>query len=251
MHTLAARFSPTHSAWEQLSQSFLSLFDSTIDATDCVVWAAILLGITCGVLGSFVVLRRQSLLGDAVGHAVLPGVFIAFILTGSKSTPVLLTGALIAGILATALISILQRTTRLKTGECMGVVFTGFYGIGILLYKHAQNRGSVAGLDRFLFGQIAGISLADVGYIAAATLVTLALVVALWRNLAAWSFDEGFAHSIGVPTRAVELAFTLLLTLAIVISIQAVGVVLVAALLVIPAATDRKSTRLNSSHSQI
>jgi manganese/zinc/iron transport system permease protein len=168
---------------------------------------------------------------------VLPGVFIAFILSGSKSTPVLLGGALVAGLLATALISILQRTTRLKTGECMGVVFTGFYGIGILLYKHAQNRGSVAGLDRFLFGQIAGISLADVGFIAAVTVFTLALVAALWRKLAAWSFDEGFAHSIGVPTRAVELAFTLLLTLAIVISIQAVGVVLVAALLVTPAAT--------------
>ena len=76
MYILADRFSPTHSIWEQLSQSFVSLFDSHIDATDCVVWAAILLGVTCGVLGSFVVLRRQSLLGDAVGHAVLPGVFV-------------------------------------------------------------------------------------------------------------------------------------------------------------------------------
>src|SRR5678815_3953111 len=118
MYALAARFSSTQEAWSQLARSFLSLFDSHIDATDCVVWAAILLGVTCGLLGTFVVLRRQSLLGDAIGHAVLPGVYIAFILTGSKTTPVLLAGALVAGLLATALISILQRTTRLKTGEC-------------------------------------------------------------------------------------------------------------------------------------
>jgi manganese/zinc/iron transport system permease protein len=237
MHFLADRFSSQDPSWSNLARTFLSLFDSRIDATDCVVWAAILLGVTCGLLGTFVVLRRQSLLGDAIGHAVLPGVYIAFILTGSKTTPVLLTGALIAGLIATALISLLQRTTRLKTGECMGVVFTGFYGLGIVLYKRAQNRGNAAGLDRFLFGQIAGISLADVIYVAIITAATLALVIALWRKLAAWSFDEGFAHSVGMPTRAIDLTLTLLLTLAIVISIQAVGVVLVAALLVTPAAT--------------
>jgi manganese/zinc/iron transport system permease protein len=238
---LGARFSPTDHAWAQLRDAFRALFDNRIEGVDCVVWAAILLGVTCGVLGCFIVLRRQSLLGDAIGHSVLPGVCLGFMAAGGRSTPALLIGATIAGLLATWLIGLLQRTTRLKSGECMGVVFTGFYGIGIVLVKHIQNDpasgAGKAGLERFLFGQIAGISLADVGYIAAVTVVSLGLVYVLWRQLAMWCFDEGFAHGVGVRTRLIENVLTCLLTMAIVISIQAVGVVLVAALLVTPAAT--------------
>jgi manganese/zinc/iron transport system permease protein len=237
MFILAVRFINNEQAWAQVRDAFLRLFDNRIEGVDCVVWAAILLGVTCGVLGCFIVLRRQSLLGDAIGHSVLPGVCLGFIIAGSRSTPALLAGALVAGLLATALIGLLQRTTHLKSGECMGVVFTGFYGLGIVLLRAAQERSGAAGLDRFLFGQIAGISLTDVGYVAGVTALALIMVVVLWRKLAVWSFDEGFAHGVGIPTRAIEYALTFLLTLAIVISIQAVGVVLVAALLVTPAAT--------------
>jgi ABC-type Mn2+/Zn2+ transport system permease subunit/Mn-dependent DtxR family transcriptional regulator len=238
MWILAARFSALEGSWEQLRGTVSRLFDSRIEGVDCVVWAAVLLGVVCGVLGCFIVLRRQSLLGDAIGHSVLPGVCLGFILGGGRSTPALLAGALVAGLLATWMIAVLQRTTRLKSGECMVVVFTGFYGLGIMLLVRAgRAQGGSAGLERFLFGQIAGISLADVGYIAGVTVLTLGAVVVLWRKLAAWCFDEGFAHGVGTPTRTIELVMTVLLTLAIVISIQAVGVVLVAALLVTPAAT--------------
>jgi manganese/zinc/iron transport system permease protein len=121
----------------------------------------------------------------------------------------------------------------------MGVVFTGFYGLGIVLLKYIQNRGmaSQSGLDKFLFGQIVGISLADVGFMAIIALLSIGLVIVSWRKLAVASFDEGFAFSIGIPVRAVDYLLTALITLAIVISIQAVGVVLVAAMLVTPAAT--------------
>ncbi|HSI35687.1 MAG: metal ABC transporter permease [Phycisphaerae bacterium] len=239
MFPLAARFNSTQNGLAEVRDAVARLFDSRIEGVDCVVWAAVLLGVTCGVLGCFIVLRKQSLLGDAIGHSVLPGVCLGFIVAGSRSTPALLIGALIAGLCATALIGLLQRTTRLKPGECMGVVFTGFYGLGIVLLRVAGDRGGggSAGLDRFLFGQIAGISLADVGYVAVVTVATLLMVWACWRSLAVWTFDEGFAHGIGVRTRALEYTLTGLLTLAIVISIQAVGVVLVAALLVTPAAT--------------
>jgi manganese/zinc/iron transport system permease protein len=239
MHILASRFSSELTNVATVRRFLLALVDSRIDSTDCVIWGAVLLGCTCGLLGCFIVLRRQSLLGDAIGHAVLPGVCIGFLAATTRSTPVLLLGALIAGLLAAALIGLLQRTTRLKTGECMGVVFTGFYGLGIVLLKYIQNsgRGSQSGLDKFLFGQIVGISLSDIAYMAVITAVALLLVIAFWRKLSISSFDESFAFSVGIPVRAVHYVLTGLITVAIVISIQAVGVVLVAAMLVTPAAT--------------
>jgi manganese/zinc/iron transport system permease protein len=239
MCILAARFTSDLTDWAVLRRFVMSLVDSRIDSTDCVVWGAILLGVTCGLLGCFIVLRRQSLLGDAIGHAVLPGVCIGFLVAATRSTPALLFGALIAGLVAAVLIGLLQRTTRLKTGECMGVVFTGFYGLGIVLLKFIQNRGMAAqsGLDKFLFGQIVGISLSDVIYMAVIAGLAIVLVMLFWRKLAISSFDESFAFSVGIPVRAVHYLLTGLITVAIVISIQAVGVVLVAAMLVTPAAT--------------
>jgi manganese/zinc/iron transport system permease protein len=236
---LAAGFSSDLPLSETLARFFRALIDSRIEATDCVVGAALLLGITCGLLGSFIVLRRQSLLGDAIGHAVLPGVCLGFLLTGVRSTPVLLVGALLAGILAAGMISLLQRTTKLKSGECMGVVFTGFYGLGIVVLKFIQNRAmpNQAGLDKFLFGQIVGTSLDDVKYMAWIALAAIVVVIVFWRKLAVSSFDEDFAFSLGIPVRAIHYLLTGLLTVAIVISIQAVGVVLVAAMLITPAAT--------------
>ena len=242
---IAARFDNDLPLSRHLGRFFTELVDRAPDGswlvgtTDLVVWGAILLGITSGVLGCFIVLRRQSLLGDAIGHAVLPGVCVGFMFAGSRSTPALLGGALVAGILATALIGLLQRTTNLKTGECMGVVFTGFYGLGIVLLKYIQHsdRGGQAGLDKFLFGQIVAISTTDVTYMAVIAAVAVAAVVVFWRKLAAASFDEAFAFSIGLPVRSIHYLLTGLVTVAIVISIQAVGVVLVAAMLVTPAAT--------------
>ena len=242
----AARFVDDTPLGQHLSRFFAELVDRAPDGswlvgtTDLVVYAAILLGITCGVLGCFIVLRRQSLLGDAIGHAVLPGVCVGFMFAGGRSTPALLLGALVAGLLAAALIGLLQRTTNLKAGECMGVVFTGFYGLGIVLLKYIQNnsRGSgQAGLEKFLFGQIVAINSADVRYMAIIAAVAVGAVVVSWRRLAVSSFDEDFAFSLGLPVRWIHYLLTGLVTVAIVISIQAVGVVLVAAMLVTPAAT--------------
>ncbi len=252
--TLAARFTDDAALSQQLGRFFAELADGRVGTSDLVVWAAVLLGVTCGLLGCFIVLRRQSLLGDAIGHSVLPGVCLGYLVAGSKSTPALLIGALAAGLLATALIGLLQRTTNLKAGECIGAVFTGFYALGIVLLKYIQNlgggesflaraglaapvTGGQAGLEKFLFGQIVGISRADVMLMAVVTLVVIAVVVALWRTLAVSTFDEGFAFSIGLPVRSIHYLLTALVTIAIVISIQAVGVVLVAAMLVTPAAT--------------
>jgi manganese/zinc/iron transport system permease protein len=236
---LAAGFFGEGSPVDALRRFFASIVDNRIDSADCVLWGAILLGVACGVLGSFVVLRRQSLLGDAIGHAVLPGVVAGFLIAGTKSTPALLAGAMIAGLLAAWLIAVLQRTTVLKSSECMGVVFTGFYAIGILFITRLQKMqlSGQSGLDRFLFGQIAGISENDLLLMAGITAAALACVVIFWRTLAISSFDGDFAASTGVPAVRTEILLTSLLTVAIVIGIQAVGVVLVSAMLVTPAAT--------------
>lgn len=238
-HILAARFSGGSTGLERLGSFIGDLFDSRLTGNDYVAYGAVLLGITCGVLGCFIVLRRQSLLGDAIGHAVLPGVCIGFMFGGAKTSAFVLLGAMVSGIMATMLIGLLQRTTVLKTGECMGVVFTGFYGIGIVLLKALQNNGYAGqgGLEKFLFGQIVGISPTDVTLMAIVTALSLLLVGGLWRTLKLTTFDEGFAHSIGLPVQLIHYLLVGLLTVAIVISIQAVGVVLVSAMLVTPAAT--------------
>lgn len=236
---IAAGFSVEIDSTDAIARFIRSIFDSRIDSADCVLWGAILLGIACGVLGSFVVLRRQSLLGDAIGHAVLPGVVCGFLAAGAKSMPALILGAMIAGLLAALLIALLQRTTVLKSSECMGVVFTGFYAIGILMVKRLQNMqlSGQSGLERFLFGQIVGISFQDVMVMAGITAAAIACVIIFWRTLAVSSFDKDFATSTGTPAIRMEILFTTLLTVAIVIGVQIVGVVLVAAMLVTPAAT--------------
>ena len=236
---LASGFFGESSSFEALRRFIGAIVDDRFDSSDCVLWGAVLLGVACGVLGSFVVLRRQSLLGDAIGHAVLPGVVAGFLLAGNKSMPALMIGALAAGLLAAGMIALLQRTTILKSSECMGVVFTGFYAIGIMLVKRLQNTqaSGQSGLERFLFGQIVGISFDDLLLMGGIAAAALACVIAFWRTLAVSSFDADFAAAAGTPAVRVEILLTVLLTVAIVIGIQAVGVVLVAAMLVTPAAT--------------
>ena len=257
--TIAAGFAGDEPLWQQLARFFAELVDNRIVTTDLVVWGAVLLGVTCGLLGCFVILRRQSLLGDAIGHAVLPGVCLGFLFAGGRSGPAMFIGALIVGLIAAGLISLLQRTTTLKTGECIGAVAFGFYALGIVLLRYIQKldgpenfvsrslrwfgieargvSGGQSGLDKFLFGQIVAINKADVLTMAIIAAVVVTVVWAFWRPLAASTFDEGFSFSIGLPVRAIHYLMTALLTASIVVSIQAVGVVLVAAMLVTPAAT--------------
>ena len=237
---LAARFSLEGSTLELIRRFLGGLVDGRFDSLDCAVWGAAVLGVTCGMLGSFIVLRRQSLLGDAIGHSVLPGVCLGFLAAGQRSIPMLVIGAMVAGLLATLLIALIQRTTKLKSGESMGLVFTGFYGLGIVLLKKVQDQAipGASGLDKLILGgQIAALSTADLVAMVIVAVIAIGAVVVFWRPLAASSFDEEFAVGVGIPARGVHYLLMVLLTVAIVISIQAVGVALVSALLVTPAAT--------------
>jgi manganese/zinc/iron transport system permease protein len=197
-----------------------------------------LLGVLGGVLGSFLILRRMSLVGDALGHALLPGIAIAFIIVGSKSILPLFLGALVAGLAYSVVFGFVSRQRRVKPDAALGLTFTAFFGLGIVLLSYIQNSptGSQSGLDKFLFGQAAALSSHDVTTIAIILGASLLLIVAFFRQLQVFSFDPGFSISIGLPTTLLHYFMMALITLAIIVSVQAVGVVLVSALLIIPGA---------------
>lgn len=199
----------------------------------------ILLGISSGTLGCFIVLRRLSLVGDSLGHAVLPGVCLGYMVNHTKDPLWLFAGATGAAILASLLIATIQRNTRLKPDVAMGLVLSVFFGAGLVLLSALQNdaRGGQGGLNQFFFGQAAAISNRDLQLIGVVTVVIVAGVLTTFKELAVSSFDPGFATALGLPTRAIHYLLMGLTGMAIVISIQAVGVVLLSALLIIPAAT--------------
>lgn len=215
------------------------VFDYTLRT---VALGAALLGALAGGLGTFAVLRRQSLLGDAISHAALPGLALAFMLTGSRSPVVLALGAGLAGWLATLLLAVVVNTSRIKEDTALGMMLSVFFGIGLVLLTFIQKRpdASQAGLDKFLFGQASALLASDVVLIAAVAVVTALIVLALWKELKLLTFDRDLAAVTGLPVRTLELVLLTLLVAAIVVGLRTVGVVLVSALVVAPAAAARQ-----------
>ena len=205
---------------------------------------AALLGAVSGSLGTYAVLRRQSLLGDAISHAALPGIAIAFLLTGSKTPLILVFGAAIAGWLGTLLILSVVRLTRIKYDSALGIVLSTFFGFGLVLHTLIQRTGNAnqAGLDTFLFGQAATILKSDVLTIGILGGIAIVIMLVFWKELKLLVFDEGFAASLGFPIRALDILLTSLLVIAIVLGLQAVGAVLMSAMLVAPAVAARQWT---------
>ena len=223
----------------------LALVDLFSDYTlRTVALGAAALGLTAGALGTFAVLRRQSLLGDAVSHAALPGIGLAFLLTGSKAPLVLVAGAAVAGFLATLVVMGVVRTTRVPYDSALGIVLSVFFGLGLVLLTLIQRRpdATQAGLDRFLFGQAAALLERDVVTMAAIGAVALAATAAFWKQLKVLAFDQDFGSTLGLRMRLFDVVLTTLLVLAIVIGLQTVGVVLMSALIVAPAAAARQWT---------
>ncbi len=217
------------------------IFDYTLRT---VALGAAVLGITSGALGSFALLRKQSLLGDAISHAALPGIVLAYLLTGSKQPLSLMLGAMIAGWLATVLLLRIVSSTRIKYDSALAFVLSVFFGLGLMLLTFVQRLpgANKAGLDKFLFGQAA--TLVETDIITMALLGGLALVgmIVLWKEFKLLSFDPQYAASLGMPVRLLDFIMTTLLVTSIVIGLQAVGVVLMSAMLVAPAAAARQWT---------
>jgi manganese/zinc/iron transport system permease protein len=205
---------------------------------------AAFLGIVNGVLGSFAVLRKQSLLGDAISHAALPGIALAFLLTGSKATIVLLLGAAATGWVGTLLVMNIVKNTRVKYDSALGLVLSVFFGFGLVLLTYIQRMpvASQAGLDTFLFGQAATLLARDVATIGILGAAVLLIVLAVWKEFKLLCFDPGFALSLGFPIRWLDVLLITLLVTSIVIGLQTVGVVLMSAMVVAPAAAARQWT---------
>ncbi|MGE3796726.1 MAG: metal ABC transporter permease [Thermomicrobiales bacterium] len=205
---------------------------------------AAVLGIVAGAMGCFAVLRRQSLVGDAMSHAALPGIAIAYMVTGKKDSLVLLTGAALAGWLATLAILSIVRTSRVKFDSALGLVLSVFFGFGLMLLTFLQQEpdASQAGLDKFLFGQAATLVERDVRIMAGLGVVALGILLLLWKEFKLLSFDQDFAASTGSPVRLLDVLLTSLIVVAIVVGLQAVGVVLMSAMIVAPAAAARQWT---------
>jgi manganese/zinc/iron transport system permease protein len=217
------------------------VFDYTLRT---VALGAAALGVTAGALGTFAVLRRQSLLGDAISHAALPGIALAFLLTGSRAPLVLVVGAALAGWVGTLAVTGIVRRSRVPFDGALALVLSVFFGFGLVLLVAIQRRpgGTHAGLDAYLFGQAAALVAADVWTMAVLGAVALGVTLLAWKEFKLLAFDEAFGAALGLPMQRLDLALTTLLVVAIVIGLQMVGVVLMSALLVAPAAAARQWT---------
>jgi manganese/zinc/iron transport system permease protein len=217
------------------------IFDHTIRT---VALGTATLGVVSGALGAFAVLRRQSLLGDALSHAALPGVALAFMLTGEKAPIILMLGAAAVGLLAILLLEAVTRLTRLKEDSVLGIILSVFFGVGLLLLTFLQRNPDArqAGLNTFLFGQAATLLTRDVVTMAVFGGLALLVMTVFWKEFKLLSFDREFGGSLGFPMRALDIALTSLLVVAVVIGLQAVGVVLMSAMVVAPAAAARQWT---------
>ena len=216
-------------------------FDYTLRT---VALGSAVLGIVSGALGAYAVLRKQSLLGDAMSHAALPGIALAFLLTGSKMPLVLIVGAALAGWAATLFIMSIVSTTRVKYDSALGMVLSVFFGAGLVLLTIIQKRpdATQAGLDKFLFGQAAALLGRDVVTMAVLGGLSLLAVGMLWKEFKLLSFDPEFASTLGFPIRGLDILLTTLIVIAIVIGLQTVGVVLMSAMIVAPGASARQWT---------
>ncbi|WP_237607255.1 metal ABC transporter permease [Roseimaritima sediminicola] len=228
--------------WRQLRRVLL-LQDYN---TRVVVLGTTLLGCAAAMVGSFTLLRKRALMGDALSHATLPGIALAFILAtlyggDGKALPVLLVGATISGLLGVATILVLRSLTRLKEDTAIGAVLSVYFGAGVALLSIVQQmrEGNAAGLESFIYGKTASMGRADIRLIATAAAACIAGCVLLFKELKLLCFDDAFAGSRGFPVRRLDITLMALVVIVTIVGLQAVGLILMIALLIIPAAAAR------------
>lgn len=196
---------------------------------------AVMSSLICGVVGCYVVLRGMAFIGDAVAHAVFPGLAVAFVIGGN-----LVIGGTVAGVLTAILVAVFSQNRRIKEDSVIGVFFVAAFALGIVIISQAP--GYAGSLQQFLFGSIAGIPTSDLYVVGVTGLVVLAALFALHKEFVTISLDRESARALGVPVFWLDLVLYVLITLAVVISVQTIGNILVLALLITPAATARLLT---------
>ncbi len=212
---------------------------SGLGVTEKVMIGTTLLGCVAGMIGCFAVLRRRALVGDMLAHAALPGLCLAFLITGGRNFAELFLGALAAGVVGVALVTFAARWTRTKEDAAIGIVLSTFFGFGIVLLSIIRRlpMGNKSGLDTFLFGQAASMRNQDLLVLSGVAVLVLGLLTLLYKEFKILCFDPDFAAAQGWPTVWLDLVMMATLAVVTVVGLPAVGVVLMAALIIIPAAT--------------
>lgn len=208
--------------------------------TQWVLFSTMILGIATGTVGCLSYWKRQSLMSDSLAHAALPGVVLAFLLFNEKNLLFLISGAAISALIGAILIQGIRSSTRIKEDAAMGMILSIFYGFGIMLLT-ISNRvaGNQSGLSHFILGQAASMIKTDVFTMLMLAAIVLLVVITAFKEWKIYLFDPSFAKGLGFSLTTMNILYLLLLVTTIVIGIQAVGVILIAALLIIPAVSAR------------
>ncbi|MEM9325573.1 MAG: iron chelate uptake ABC transporter family permease subunit [Bacteroidota bacterium] len=224
-----------------MKETFIEFFTFSYPNITYVVVGTVLLSISSALVGCFTFLRKKSLVGDVVSHAVLPGICLSFLLTGYKNPLIIVAGAFFTGWLSIAALDYVVRHSKIKEDTATGLSLSVFFGLGILLLTFIQHSGNAqqTGLDAFLFGKAAALVGQDLIVFGILAVITLLMVLAFFKEFQIIAFDQQFATSMGLPVKSIEMILTSVTVLAVVAGIQAVGVVLMAAMLITPAATAK------------
>ncbi|SNV56404.1 metal ABC transporter permease [Veillonella rodentium] len=212
--------------------------------TQMVLLGTALLGLASGIAGTFAVLRKESLIGDGLSHAALPGVVLAFLLTGIKNIEVLIAGAALSSIAAAWLVTITVENSKIKFDGALATILSAFFGFGMVLLTYIQslNKAGQTGLSKFIFGQAATILARDV-YITSVAAIIIMILTALFRKeLKLISFDPEYARTLQIPVTFTLILYRALLIMTIIIGIQSVGAILISSLLIAPAVGARQWT---------
>lgn len=217
---------------------FFTLTDVNVRS---VVLGSLLLGATAGAIGCFTLLRRQALIGDTLAHAALPGVVLGFVIAGGKLPLALLLGAMLTSWLGAVAVSFISRRTKIDGETAMAIVLSVFFAAGIVALTLVQKGGNAAqsGLSNFLFGRAASLVGEDVRQFSLLAVISLVVLAAFFREFKMMAFDSTFTRAIGLPAGMLDFILTTLTVVAVVVGLQAVGVVLMAAMLITPGAAAR------------
>jgi manganese/zinc/iron transport system permease protein len=217
-------------------------FDYTLGI---VLLGTTLVGITSGIVGCFVILQRQSLFGDALAHATLPGLAAMFLYTGTKTSPLLFIGATISAALGAYCISLINKHTTLKKETSLGIILSTAFGLGTVLLSiiQAYPAANKAGINKFLLGNAATLLFQDLIIIVIITLIVIATILICWKEFKVFIFNREFADAIGMKTAVIELVLTMITILTIIIGLQTVGAVLISSLLIAPATAAAQWTK--------
>ncbi len=203
-----------------------------------------ILGLMSGVIGSFTTLQKESLLGDALSHAALPGIILGFLIIGRKEWAFLLTGALISGLLATFIIQWMNQGNKVKFDNALSLILSSFFGFGLVLMTFAQRspNANQAGIENFIYGQASSMLIRDVQVLLIATIIGIGLILLFWKELKILTFDPQYTKTLGFNTRFLRFLVSMIMVITIILGLESVGVILMSALLVGPAVAARQWT---------